>query len=47
MIEFLSPREEAELRSAMASGEGWARIVAQHFAEGARLRLGWDSDGGA
>lgn len=42
MIEFLSPREEADLRRALAGGEGWARVIALRFADGARLRLGSD-----
>lgn len=42
MIEFLSPREEEDLRRALAEGHGWARVIAQRFADGARLRLGAD-----
>ena len=42
MIEFLSPREEADLRRAIDAGEGWARVIAIRFADGARLRLGSD-----
>jgi hypothetical protein len=42
VIEYLSPREEAELKSAAAQGEPWARILLTHFTDGPRLRLGWD-----
>jgi hypothetical protein len=42
VIEFVSPREEADLRRAMAAGEGWARVIGLRFADGARLRLGSD-----
>ncbi|HZM70315.1 MAG TPA: hypothetical protein VFB95_08115 [Candidatus Cryosericum sp.] len=42
MIEFLSPREEEELRRAIERGSAWARVIARHFADGARLRLGSD-----
>ena len=42
MIEFLSLREEDELRRAKDEGQGWARVILDSFAAGARLRLGWD-----
>jgi hypothetical protein len=43
MIDCLSPREEAELRAAIGAGELWPRLVLEAFADGWRLRLGWDS----
>lgn len=43
MIDYLSPREESELIAAAAAGEDWPRVLAPHFLDGARLRLGWDS----
>ena len=42
MIDYLSPREESELRAAAAAGEDWPRVIVPHFLDGARLRLGWD-----
>ena len=41
MIDLLSPREIEELEAAAARGAAWPRVVGL-FADGARLRLGWD-----
>ena len=41
MIDLLSPREIDELEGAAAGGAAWPRVVLQ-FADGVRLRLGWD-----
>jgi hypothetical protein len=41
VIDHLSPREIEELASAAAGGAAWPRVVLM-FADGARLRLGWD-----
>jgi hypothetical protein len=41
VIDLLSPREMEELERAAAGGAHWPRVIGL-FAEGARLRLGWD-----
>jgi hypothetical protein len=41
VIDLLSPREMEELETAAAGGAAWPRVVGM-FADGARLRLGWD-----
>ena len=41
MIEFLSPRENDDLRLAETKGAGWARVI-RLFLDGPRLLLGWD-----
>ncbi len=42
MIDRLSPRERADLDLALGRGEGWARVIREHFLYGSRLRLGID-----
>lgn len=41
MLEYLSPRECADLEAAAARGAAWPRVMAC-FLDGARLLLGWD-----
>ena len=41
MIDYLSPRECADMEAASAKGALWPRVIAC-FLEGARLLLGWD-----
>lgn len=41
MIEYLSPREYADMEAAGAKGAAWPRVMAC-FLDGARLLLGWD-----
>jgi hypothetical protein len=41
VIDHLSPREIEALESAAAGGAAWPRVVLL-FADGSRLRLGWD-----
>jgi hypothetical protein len=41
VIDLLSPREIDEIEAAAAGGADWPRVVLL-FADGARLRLGWD-----
>ena len=41
MIEFLSPREDDDLRLAGTKGAAWARVI-RLFLDGPRLLLGWD-----
>ena len=41
MIEYLSPRECADMEAAAAKGAQWPRVIAC-FLDGARLLLGWD-----
>lgn len=41
MIEYLSPRECADLEVAAGKGAEWPRVIAC-FLDGPRLLLGWD-----
>jgi len=41
VIEYLSPREYADMEAAGAKGAVWPRVIAC-FLDGARLLLGWD-----
>jgi|SRR5262245_29066722 len=41
VIDLLSPRELEEMETAAAGGALWPRVV-DLFADGVRLRLGWD-----
>jgi len=41
VIEFLSPREDEDLRHAETNGAEWARVI-RLFLDGPRLLLGWD-----